>query len=60
MSRIRKEKDIDYIFELKDDIQEKVKELKEIADRLDENSDEQYNMYLAINVISKIGENLWI
>ena len=60
MSRIRKEKDIDYIFKLKDDIQEKVKELKEIADRLEENSEEQYNMYLAINVISEVGESLWI
>lgn len=60
MSRIRKQEDIDYIFKQKEDIEKLVKFGKEIADRFDNNSDEQNNMYIALNAINQVGENLWI
>lgn len=60
MSRIRKQEDIDYIFRQKEDIAKLVKFGKEIADRFEDNSDEQNNMYIALSAINQVGETLWI
>lgn len=60
MGRVKKGKDLNDILELKYDIQKVVKELKEIADRMEVNSPEQYNMYIAINMIGQVGDGLWI
>ena len=60
MSRIRRQEDIDYIFKQKEDIEKLVKFGKEIADRFDDDSDEQRNMYIALNAINQVGEKLWI
>ena len=60
MSRIRKQEDIDYIFKQKERIEKLVKDGKEIADDFEDNSDEQNNMYIALNAINQVGETLWI
>lgn len=60
MSRIRRQEDIDYIFKQKEDIEKLVEFGKEIADRFEDNSEEQRNMYIALSAINQVGDSLWI
>ena len=57
---IRRQEDIDYIFKQKEDIEKLVKFGKEIADRFEDNSEEQRNMYIALSAINQVGDSLWI